>query len=193
MVEPVGDRWQPLEVNTRNGTLLELVKPTERGTRDLVADVMDARQMQFMHVPAFTEASAATAFLNGMLVEPGMSFNWLLHHEGATAGWACLFAFEHDMCELGYFVRSHYAGRGFATAAAWRVTHFAHTVLDVRRLNASADPRNVASHRVLASSGFTHEGTQRANFRYGSAWQDTALFGRLRTDPLPDISLEQNT
>lgn len=154
---------------------------------------MDAQQMQFMHVPAFDSESAAIGFLSGMLVEPGPSFNWLVHCGRRVAGWICLFDFQHDMCELGYFVRATEAGHGLATAAARRVTHFAHCELDRRRLSASADPRNIASHRVLASCGFAREGTQRGNFLYGNTWQDTALFGRLRSDALPEFTLDNDT
>ena len=113
--------------------------------------------------------------------------SWLLRVDASVVGWVSLFNVEHDMRELGYFVRARDGGRGIATAAARWATRHAHAELGVRRLHATTDPRNEVSRRVLNACGFVLEGTQRANFHYDDSWLDTALFGRLATDPLPPL------
>lgn len=177
--------WQAHSLQLPDGSLLSLVRATDAETFSLVPDVRDPRQMKFMHVPAYPDDDAARAFLSTLADVDSPGLCWLLRLDEDIAGWVALFNIDADMCELGYFVRSAASGRGVATAAARWVTDFAHRRGGVRRLNATTDPRNLASQRVLHACGFSHEGNQRANFHYGTEWLDTALFGRLADDPLP--------
>ncbi|MEM7379021.1 MAG: GNAT family protein, partial [Pseudomonadota bacterium] len=152
-----------------------------------VPDVMDPVQMQFMHVPAYRQTSDAMHFLASLTDTSGPGQSWLLWVSDRAVGWVSVFNVQEDTAELGYFVGAHHAGRGLASAAAHHITRFAHDTLGFRRLSATTDPRNAASWRVLTRCGFLHEGTQRCNFRYGDHWLDTALFGRLASDPVPPL------
>ncbi|MEM9605633.1 MAG: GNAT family protein [Pseudomonadota bacterium] len=171
----------------RDGEELRLAPATAPACYALVPEVMDPGQMQYMHVPAYRHTGDAMRFLASLTDTSGPGQSWLLRVSDRVVGWVSVFNVQEDTAELGYFVGARHAGRGLATAAAHRITRLAHGELGFRRLSATTDPRNTASRRVLERCGFLHEGTQRSNFRYGDAWLDTALFGRLATDPVPPL------
>jgi RimJ/RimL family protein N-acetyltransferase len=58
----------------------------------------------------------------------------------------------------------------------------AFTALDLNRLEATIDPRNAASARVLERLGFAHEGTQRERYVVRGETSDSRLYGLLRGD-----------
>ena len=54
--------------------------------------------------------------------------------------------------------------RGYAREAGRAVLAFAFGTLQLHRLGADCDPRNVASARLMEQLGFTREGTLRQNW-----------------------------
>lgn len=59
--------------------------------------------------------------------------------------------------ELYYLIGREYWGNGFATEAAAALTDYAFDVIGLNQLYAKADPRNVASLRILEKLGFVFE------------------------------------
>ena len=53
------------------------------------------------------------------------------------------------------------------------------THVGVHRVEASTDPRNVASNRVLERLGFTREGVKRESYWLGDDVSDDAMWGLL--------------
>ena len=81
--------------------------------------------------------------------------------------------------EIGFILRKHTWGRGFATEAASRLLQFAFEQTPLDEIAAVIDPKNLASRNVLIKIGFQEEGMRRAyaedceGFRLGSdAWAD---------------------
>lgn len=60
-------------------------------------------------------------------------------------------------CEIGYWARTSHAGRGYLTEAVLAVMAAAAESLDVRRIEALCDTRNLPSQRLLDRAGFTRE------------------------------------
>lgn len=67
--------------------------------------------------------------------------------------------------EIGYWVRTSCAGRGYATEAAHALMSFAHDHCGARRLEITCDTRNAASRRVAEKCGFQLEGIRRQSRR----------------------------
>ena len=67
--------------------------------------------------------------------------------------------------EVGYWVRSAHAGRGYATEALRGITAFALDELGARRVEVRVVPENAASRRVAERCGFTLEGRLRNSSR----------------------------
>lgn len=77
---------------------------------------------------------------------------------------------------LGYILAPEHWGHGYATEAARLVVAFGFEVLDLHRIEATCDPRNAASVRVLEKAGLQLEGTMRGHRRLRGEWGDSLLF-----------------
>ena len=67
--------------------------------------------------------------------------------------------------EIGYWIRTSCARRGYATEAAQRLVRFAREDLGAERLEITSDARNAASRRVAEKAGFSLEGIRRHSRR----------------------------
>jgi ribosomal-protein-alanine N-acetyltransferase len=86
----------------------------------------------------------------------------------------------HQRAELGYaIVRSHWR-QGYASEVATAMVRFAFNTLDLHRLEADVDPRNIPSTHVLERLGFRKEGYLRERYHMNGEIQDAVLFGLLR-------------
>ena len=83
------------------------------------------------------------------------------------------------VAEFGYAVHPDHWGRGIATAAARLALDHAFGVLKVLRVQATCDPANVGSVRVLQKIGMHLEGTLHQNLWLGDRWRDTHIFSML--------------
>ena len=83
------------------------------------------------------------------------------------------------VAEFGYAVHPDYWGQGIATAAARLALDHAFSALKMLRVQATCDPANVASVRVLEKLGMRLEGTLRHNIWLGDRWRDTHIFSML--------------
>jgi RimJ/RimL family protein N-acetyltransferase len=89
---------------------------------------------------------------------------------------------------LGYIVNRLHQGHGYATAAAVLLVEFGLGTLGLGRIEATCDPRNVPSTRVLAKSGFRYE-TRLADHRdLRGELGDSLLFS---IEPSHDAALER--
>jgi RimJ/RimL family protein N-acetyltransferase len=86
---------------------------------------------------------------------------------------------DHGQGELGYFLHPDHWDRGYATEAARLLLNFGFGTLDLHRIFATCDPRNVASARVLEKIGMTYEGRLRETTRLRGGWRDSAVYGIL--------------
>ena len=104
--------------------------------------------------------------------------------DARVIGEVLLFKFDRDSrrAELGYALGRDAWGQGFASEALRPLIDYAFVDLDLRRLDATIDPRNDASARVLLRFGFRHEGTQREHYMMRGEITDTGLYGLLRSD-----------
>jgi RimJ/RimL family protein N-acetyltransferase len=89
---------------------------------------------------------------------------------------------EHRRGEVGYVLHPDLAGRGLATEGARQMLSIAFDVLDLRRVIARIDPRNVASARVLAKLGMRHEAHLVQNELFKGEWSDEDDFAILRDE-----------
>lgn len=89
---------------------------------------------------------------------------------------------------IGYEIHPDHWGQGFATEALSSVVVFAHTELELNRLEAWTVVGNEASNRVLAKCGFLHEGVQREKAQFNGALHTLNLYGRLAKDTLPKVT-----
>jgi len=83
--------------------------------------------------------------------------------------------------EIGYWLRTSMAGRGFATEATRRIADFAFADLGAERVEIWCDARNERSASVATRAGFTLEARMARNRRDTSGdLSDSLCFVRLR-------------
>jgi ribosomal-protein-alanine N-acetyltransferase len=73
---------------------------------------------------------------------------------------------------LGYWLGAKYAGRGFMTEAIDLILQYAFKTLNLHRIEANVQPKNLASINVLKRSGFTKEGFSRRYLKIDGRWRD---------------------
>ena len=73
---------------------------------------------------------------------------------------------------VGYWVGSHVAGGGVATAAVALAVDHCFNAAGLHRVEATVQPDNAASLRVLAKLGFREEGVFRRYLQIGGVWRD---------------------
>lgn len=105
---------------------------------------------------------------------------------GILIGQCSVFAWNTTFrtVKLGYCFRESSWGRGVATEAVAAVLAWAFDNLDINRVQAETDTRNVASGRVLLKQGFVHEGTLREDCIVSGEISSTHIYGLLRRDHL---------
>ena len=85
-----------------------------------------------------------------------------------------------EIANLGYAVARTHWGRGIATEAARAIVEHGFRAWDLKKIHARADPRNVASVRVLQAIPMVHEGTLRQHHVRRGERVDRVLYGVLR-------------
>jgi ribosomal-protein-alanine N-acetyltransferase len=101
---------------------------------------------------------------------------------GEALGALALMRRRADIRELGYWIVARARGRGLATRAVRLLMHWALLQEDVARVEAFAEPWNVASQRVLERVGFTREGLLRSYLCFSARRADALIYSLLPED-----------
>lgn len=146
----------------------------------------DADVVRFMSVKQLTSEAATLEFLARIhnSFRGGTLYQWGVELEQGIVGTCTLSSInrEHRRAELGFALARAFWGRGLIRRALPAVVQFAFERLDLHRIEADTDPRNVASMRTLERLGFQREGLLRERyFQFGEV-QDAVVFGLLRRD-----------
>ena len=106
----------------------------------------------------------------------------VLREAGAIVGTCLLFRIDraNARAEIGYVLARKYWGAGYMIEAMRAFVAFAFDHLALRRLEATVDPRNVASARVVERLGFVKEGLLRERSVMKGEITDSSLYGLLR-------------
>lgn len=104
------------------------------------------------------------------------------HHDDTAFGYVGLFHWDQDhrCAELGYALTHEHWGKGYTRELIPPLVRFGFEVMQLHRIEAHVDPRNVASVRLLEGAGFVREGVQRERtLQADGTWADLAIYGLL--------------
>lgn len=146
----------------------------------------DAHVLRYWDAPPWTERARAERFLTacGQLAEEGTGARLAMERasDGGFLGWCSLTRWNPDYrsASLGYCLTEEAWGHGHATEAARALLQWGFDTLDLNRVQAETDTRNVASARVLEKLGFVREGTLREDCVVNGEVSDSWVYGLLR-------------
>ncbi len=118
----------------------------------------------------------------------GMSLPFVITVDGELAGQVTVGnVVRGSLCSawVGYWVGTHVAGGGVATAAVALVVEHSFAAAGLHRLEATVRPENTASLRVLGKLGFREEGLFRRYLDVAGSWRDHLCFA-LTTEDVPN-------
>jgi [ribosomal protein S5]-alanine N-acetyltransferase len=126
------------------------------------------------------EASIRQA-LSGYQSGDSIRFGITLAGAGELVGTCTLFDFDRGSrrAQIGYALARAYWGRGLMHEALTATISYAFDDLQLRRLEADIDPRNIASAKALERLGFLKEGYLRERWMVDGEVSDSALYGLL--------------
>lgn len=108
----------------------------------------------------------------------GIPCYWAIQEKvsGRVVGLICIDIQSRTRGDVGYVVARDYWGRGIATEATKAVIDFGFKVLELKRIEALCDPRNVASARVLEKCGMRYEGLMKSYYRVHELMCDRKMY-----------------
>jgi len=166
-----------------------VVRPfTPADAEPLFALQSDVAALQYWDSPPWTDPDTVIRFLDGCnrMAHEGSGARVAVERreDGAFIGWCTFNSWNPDFrsASIGFcFTRASW-GHGYATEAAAALLDWAFTTLDLNRVQAETDTRNLASARVLEKLGFQREGTLREDCIVDGVVSDSWVYGLLRRD-----------
>lgn len=155
---------------------------------DLFALHSNAHVLRYWDGPPWSERARAERFIVAcrQMAQEGTGVRLAVDRvsDGTFLGWCSVSRWNPDYrsAALGYCYNEASWGNGYATEAAHAVLTWAFDTLDLNRVQAETDTRNVASARVLEKLGFVREGTLREDCIVNGDVSDSWVYGLLRRE-----------
>src|SRR6201996_7396366 len=147
--------------------------------------------LRYWDAPPWRERGRAERFLTAcrQMAEEGTGARLAVDRvsDGTFIGWCSLNPGNPDFrsASLGYCFSDAAWGHGYATEAARALLRWAFSTLDLNRVQAETDTRNLASARVLEKLGFVREGTLREDCVVNGEVSDSWVYGLIRREWRP--------
>jgi RimJ/RimL family protein N-acetyltransferase/DNA-binding MarR family transcriptional regulator len=158
---------------------------------DLFVLHSNVRGLRYWDSPPWSEPARAGRFIAAcrQMAQAGTGVRLAVDRApgGTFIGWCSLNRWNPDYrsASLGYCFDEAAWGHGYATEAARALLRWAFDTLDLNRVQAETDTRNVASARVLEKLGFVREGTLREDCVVNGEVSDSWVYGLVRREWQP--------
>ncbi|KUO02586.1 GNAT family N-acetyltransferase [Streptomyces caeruleatus] len=181
----------PLPTPSLRTARLRLRAFEDADANDLFTLHSSAHVLRYWDSPPWTERERAERFIARCreMEKEGVGARLAVDRvsDGAFIGWCTLDSWNPDFrsASLGYCFGDAAWGHGYATEAARALLRWAFDTLDLNRVQAETDTRNVASARVLEKLGFLREGTLREDCVVSGEVSDSWVYGLIRREWQP--------
>jgi ribosomal-protein-alanine N-acetyltransferase len=148
----------------------------------------DADAMRYFSIPLMTHIEQAADRISRAMERSAEGEAFIFALEMRATGEVlgdCALLHADKQCrriEIGFSLNRGHWGNGYMTEAASALIEHAFGALNMRRIEADIDPRNVASARLLERLGFVREGLLRERWMVGDEISDSAFYGLLKKD-----------
>ena len=186
---------RPRDVLSFVGTLVPELPETIRTERltlrrfrltdleDVLAYATDPQWARYLPVPhPYTRRDGEEFLARRQLADWSRNPTWAIELDGRVVGGAGLHDPDNRQAGLGYSIARDRWGQGLATEAARAVVVAAFRTLDLDRVFATADARNLASQRVMEKLGMRREALLRQHRRHRGEFIDEVHRGILREE-----------
>ena len=110
---------------------------------------------------------------------PLTEVHFVIEVEGNLAGSLGLINIDGHKCEIGYWLKEEYAGRGIMTKVIKLVTDNAFIDLKLKRIFAPVLTHNKASVKVLEKNGFLMEGVLKSFYLKDGKYIDALCYAKV--------------
>lgn len=144
--------------------------------------------MRYWDAPPWTEWDRAQTFIDKCrtLAVDGTGARLAVERveDGAFIGWCSLTRWnrEYRSASMGFCFTDAAWGHGYATEVVMSALGWAFATLDLNRVQAETDTRNIAAARVLEKAGFVREGTLRQDCIVEGDISDSWVYGLIASD-----------
>lgn len=160
----------------------------DRDAEAIYALQSNPRVLRYWDSPPWTERGRAQTFLEACrtMEQEGTGARFVIESLDSSQflGWCSMFRWNptYRSLGIGYCLDEPAWGKGYATEAVRAMLQWAYATLDLNRVEAELDTRNVASARVLEKLGFQREGLKREDCIVLGEVSDTWIYGLLRRE-----------
>lgn len=167
---------------------LDLRWLTQADSEELYAIYSDAEVMRYWSCPPYTQKAQAAKLIGEIhdfharkeLYQWGIAERTEQRIVGTcTLAWI---DWKNKRAEVGFILNRAYWRQGYTSEALTRLLNHAFNDLNLRRIEADIDPRNIASIRTVEKLGFQREGFLRERWLVNGEVCDSVLYGLLKTD-----------
>lgn len=163
--------------------------PTRADAEPLFA-LVDANRAYLRRWLPWVDGSVRVEHTRGFLdmaiagVLDGRSLNLVIEHDGAIAGMCGFNVIDaaNRTCEIGYWLRADFQGRGVVTAACRALVRHAFESLGLNCVRLAAATGNAPSRAIPERLGFHLDGVIRAQERVDGRFVDHAVYTLLRSE-----------
>jgi len=102
--------------------------------------------------------------------------------DGSKLGYVAHYLAAGKLTEIGYALVPNERGKGYGTEAVRIIVDYLFLARSIVRIQATTDPKNLASQRLLEKAGFKREGTIRKHIFMRGEWRDSYLYSILKEE-----------
>jgi RimJ/RimL family protein N-acetyltransferase len=166
-----------------------LLRPPEQRDIEDVFEIHQGEEVtRYLPYASWTSMEQAVAWFHrvqGGITAGDVSYMVVVDKaSGRVAGSALLRDWDAEArkVEVGYMLGRPYWGKGLAREAVRALMNEAFVSLDLRRMEAQIDARNLLSQRLVESMGFQREALLRENWCDKGEVSDSTIYGLLRRE-----------
>ena len=144
--------------------------------------------MRYWGTPPLADRNAAKQLVNeihdGFQRQMALKWGIARRSDDEIIGTTTLFNlnFDNRRCEIGYALDRAEWGKGYMQETLHALLAYAFNRLELHRVEADVDPRNMNSIRTVEKLGFQQEGYLRERWQVNGEIQDALFFGLLRPE-----------
>lgn len=166
----------------------ELRQITQNDSLDIFQYFSLDEVTRFYDVESFTDIQQAEGMIQkwNERFENNQAIRWgiTLKSEGRVIGTCGFHGWmkPHYKAAIGYELSPEYWHRGFMTEVIEKIVEYGFHHLELNRIEAFVEPKNVGSRRVLEKTGFREEGILKEHYFWRNSFVDNVVYALLKKD-----------